>query len=198
MTARTATVVALVVEHVKTDIDSHRDRGVRAGGTAASRWLGRRCHRRCVPCVRGGALRVLVPAVATYPGCQVALAPVARVRRGTFACFARLARFAKACPLLPNGRVPAGTFSTNVPPCAIAGTPLYVMPRRAMVFSWDYVAPLLACPTAGPKPWVAFGTFAQNVPNAARQMVPGGTISAFVPICAMAHGSNRHVLRGGW
>ena len=168
--------------------------GVSAAGECAGRVVTKltvaRPHRGRVPCLHGGDLRVLVPAVATYPGCQVALAPVARVRRGTFACFARLARFAKACPLLPNGRVPAGTFSTNVPPCAIAGTPLYVMPRRAMVFSWDYVAPLLACPTAGPKPWVAFGTFAQNVPPAAHQMVPGGTIAAFVPICTIAHGSN--------
>ena len=167
--AATATVVALVVEHVETGIDSHRDRGVRAGGAAASRRLGRRHHRRRVPRVRGGALRVLVPAVATCPGCQAALAPVARVWRATFGaieCFARLARFAKACPLLPNGRVSAGTFSTNVPPRAIARMPLCVMPRRTMVSSWDYVASLPARPAAGLKPWVAFGTFCANVPNA--------------------------------
>lgn len=176
MTA-TATVVALVVEHVETGIDSHRDCGVRAGGTAASRRMGCRCHRWRVPRVRGGALRVLVPAVAMCPGCQAALAPVARAWRATFGaieCFARLARFAKACPLLPNRRVSAGTFSTFVLPCAIAGIPLCAMPRRSMVFSWDYVAPSPACPVARLKPWVAFGTFCANVPPAARQMVPRG------------------------
>lgn len=63
------------------------------------------------------------------------------------------------------------------------------------MFNWDYVAPSPVCPAAKPNPWVEFGTFVQNVPLVAHQMVPEGTISAFVPICAMAHGSNWHVLR---
>ena len=115
MTARTATAVVPVVERVETDIDNHRDCGVRAGGAAASRRMGRQRHRWRVPRVRGGALRALVPAVVTRPGCQATLVPVVRVWRATFdtigtiACFARLARFPHSCRFAPSPGCPSAS-----------------------------------------------------------------------------------------
>ncbi len=148
---------------------------------------------RCAPRARRTVTRARWVTSARRPGAAREVTRGRPLPASAAPHSACLARFAQTCPLLPSRRVLTGTFSTFVPSRAIARMPIRVMPRRAMVFSWDYVAPSPVCPAAKLNPWVVFGTFCANVPLVARQMVPGGTIYAFVPICVVAHGSNRHV-----